>query len=765
MKRTDFSVDWLFAACAPDTELLPWNAQFTPVDLPHDWQIRHADDLYRDGTLFYRKYFFVTDVPGTRRMLWFGGAYMDTTVFVNGTEVGQWKYGYTSFWFDITDALHEGQNEVLVRCNLRHPNSRWYSGAGLYRNVELWEAPDLHLMPDGLYVAAKEGDNGAWTVAVTAEAGSVTAASTGHTLTLHLTDDNGSLLGTAAIPADAWAALPSPDGWRTGKETAIYKASHTFTLQDPALWDLDAPSFYHFTAELTGADGVTDTLTTRFGCRSFAIDPQKGFILNGKPYPLRGVSRHQDRPGIGNALTAKEHTEDMDLICELGANTIRLAHYQHSQTFYDLCDERGMVVWAEIPYISRHMPGGKANTISQMTELICQNSNHPSIVVWGLSNEITMNGASDPSLLENHRALNDLVHKMDPTRPTTIAVLSMCDPGEAYVQIADVLSYNHYFGWYGGKTEMYGPWFDKFHKKYPDRAVGMSEYGCEALNWHTSDPQQGDYTEEYQAKYHEDVIRQIAARPWMWSTHVWNMFDFAADARSEGGENGMNHKGLVTFDRQYKKDAFYAYKAWLSKEPFVHICGKRYVDRTEDVTKVTVYTNQPQVELFANGKSLGVQQKGEYPFFYFDVPNSGETTLTAKAGDCTVESHLRHVNEPNRDYVLQEEGAVINWFEIETPPGYMSINDTIGDILATTRGKLLALRIVQMVRANMKKNKGGSTGGMADMAKGMKINKSLIDMGKGFTVKRVCMMAGGLFTKEQILEINAKLNKIKKKQK
>ena len=543
-------------------------------------------------------------------------------------------------------------------------------------------------------------------------------------------------------------------------------AKTNIKIENAHLWHgTEDPYLYTLTVTLLQNGKAVDEIATRFGCRSFAIDPQKGFILNGKPYPLRGVSRHQDRPGIGNALTAKEHTEDMDLICELGANTIRLAHYQHSQTFYDLCDERGMVVWAEIPYISRHMPGGKANTISQMTELICQNSNHPSIVVWGLSNEITMNGASDPSLLENHRALNDLVHKMDPTRPTTIAVLSMCDPGEAYVQIADVLSYNHYFGWYGGKTEMYGPWFDKFHKKYPDRAVGMSEYGCEALNWHTSDPQQGDYTEEYQAKYHEDVIRQIAARPWMWSTHVWNMFDFAADARSEGGENGMNHKGLVTFDRQYKKDAFYAYKAWLSKEPFVHICGKRYVDRTEDVTKVTVYTNQPQVELFANGKSLGVQQKGEYPFFYFDVPNSGETTLTAKAGDCTDESHLRHVNEPNRDYVLQEEGAVINWFEIETPPGYMSINDTIGDILATTRGKLLALQIVQMVRANMKNNKGGSTGGMADMAKGMKINKSLIDMGKGFTVKRVCMMAGGLFTKEQILEINAKLNKIKKKQK
>ena len=537
-------------------------------------------------------------------------------------------------------------------------------------------------------------------------------------------------------------------------------------IENAHLWNgTQDPYLYSLTAELLKDGEKADEISVRFGCRSFSIDPQKGFILNGKSCPLRGVSRHQDRPGIGNALTEKEHREDMDLICELGANTIRLAHYQHSRVFYDLCDERGMAVWAEIPYISRHMPGGRENTVSQMKELIYQNINHPSIIVWGLSNEITMNGASDSSLIENHRMLNDLVHKIDPTRPTTIAVLSMCDPGEEYVRIPDVLSYNHYFGWYGGKTDMYGPWFDKFHKKYPDRAVGMSEYGCEALNWHTSDPQQGDYTEEYQAKYHEDVIRQIAVRLWLWSTHVWNMFDFAADARSEGGENGMNHKGLVTFDRKYKKDSFYAYKAWLSDEPFVHICGKRYIDRPENVTSVTVYTNEPSVELFANGKSLGVQKRGEFPFFYFSVPNEGETVLTAKAGDCTDESRIRKVDKANPDYVLQEEGAVINWFEIETPPGYMSVNDTIGDILATAKGKLLALKILKMVRANMKKNKGKSTGGMADMAKGMKINKSIIEMGKGFSVKRVCMMAGGLFTKEQILEINASLNKIKKKQK
>lgn len=395
MKRTDFSVDWLFAACAPDTELLPWNAQFTPVDLPHDWQIRHADDLYRDGTLFYRKYFFVTDVPGTRRMLWFGGAYMDTTVFVNGTEVGQWKYGYTSFWFDITDALHEGQNEVLVRCNLRHPNSRWYSGAGLYRNVELWEAPDLHLMPDGLYVAAKEGDNGAWTVAVTAEVGSVTAASAGRTLTLYLTDDNGSLLGTAAIPADAWAALPSPDGWRTGKETAIYKASHTFTLQDPALWDLDAPNFYHITAELTGADGVTDTLTTRFGCRTIEATPDCGLLVNHKRVLIKGVCIHHDFGCLGSAFEYSAAKRQLEILKSMGVNSIRTGHTPPAPQFMDLADEMGILMDVESfdCWRSGKNPYDYGRFFDEWQEKdvaawVRRDRNHPSLLFWCIGNEI-----------------------------------------------------------------------------------------------------------------------------------------------------------------------------------------------------------------------------------------------------------------------------------------------------------------------------------------------------------------------------------------
>ena len=526
-----------------------------------------------------------------------------------------------------------------------------------------------------------------------------------------------------------------------------------------ALFEIDNVHLWHgrkdpylYTAEVALVEGetVVDAVSTRFGCRSFEIDPENGFILNGEEYPLRGVSRHQDRWGFGNALLPEHHEEDIELICEMGATTIRLAHYQHDQYFYDLCDEKGLVIWAEIPYISKHMPTGRENTISQMKELVTQNYNHPSIVVWGLSNEISIAG-SDEDLLENHKILNDLCHEMDPTRLTTIAAVSMCPLTDPYLQIPDVVSYNHYFGWYGGDTSMNGPWFDNFHATYPNIPIGCSEYGCEALNWHSSEPFQGDYTEEYQAYYHEELIKQLFTRKYMWATHVWNMFDFGADARNEGGENGQNHKGLVTFDRKYKKDSFYAYKAWLSDDPFVHICGKRYVDRVEDTTKVTVYSNQPEVELFANGVSLG-KQTSDVHFFYFDVPNAGETELKAVAGECTDESLIRKVEVFNEDYRLKEEGAILNWFDIDAPEGYFSLNDKMSDIIMNPAGQALF---------------GQLMGGMAGKkAMGFEINESMMAMMGGFTMLRLITLAGGMmdmkFTKEQLLGLNAQLNQIKK---
>jgi beta-galactosidase len=416
------------------------------------------------------------------------------------------------------------------------------------------------------------------------------------------------------------------------------------------------------------------------------------------------------------------------------------------------------VIWAEIPYISKHMPTGRENTISQMKELVAQNYNHPCIVVWGLSNEISIGGSTE-DLLENHRILNDLCHEMDKTRLTTMACVSMCPMDAEYVDIPDTVSYNHYFGWYGGDTSMNGPWFDKFHATHPNQPIGCSEYGCEALNWHTSKPVQGDYTEEYQAYYHEELIKCFHERPYMWATHVWNMFDFGADARAEGGENGQNHKGLMTFDRKYKKDSFFAYKAWLNPEPMVHICGKRYIDRVEDVTHVTVYSNCKTVELFANGVSLGVQEHNGLPFFYFDVPNQGETKLVAVAGECRDESAIRKVDTFNEDYRLKEKGAILNWFDITEKEGYLSLNNKMGDVLKTIRGKMLFMSL-------MGKFMGGKNGKMEAM--GFEVSADMMTMMNGFTVLRLLTLVGGMmdvkFTKEQLLDLNAQLNKIKAKE-
>lgn len=746
-KITNINENWLFSKEAKHLpSSLPGDWQ--NVDLPHTW---NGEDGQDGGNDYYRgKCFYAKSLSsslfseGEVHYLEFCGVNSTAEVFWNGEKLCEHNGGYSTFRVKLPAVKEEN---LLVVTADNSPNETVYPQVadftfygGIYRNVNIISVEKNHFDLDYY---------GAPGIMVTPTVKGADA------------DIDVQAFVTADTNCDITFVITADDEIIAQSATDSKYAKAQMKIENVHLWNgIKDPYLYKIKATLYTDGKAVDEISSTFGCRSFSIDPDKGFFLNGKPYPLRGVSRHQDRPKIGNALTLEHHREDMDLICEMGANTIRLAHYQHAQEFYDLCDSRGMVVWAEIPYISRHMPNGYDNTVSQMMELICQNYNHPSIVVWGLSNEITMNGAADASLLENHRKLNNLVHQLDKTRKTTIAVLSMCSPDEEYTKIPDVLSYNHYFGWYGGNTAMNGPWFDDFHKKFPNRCVGLSEYGCEALNWHTSNPEQGDYTEEYQAYYHEELIKQIMDRPYIWATHVWNMFDFAADARSEGGENGMNHKGLVTFDRKYKKDSFYAYKAWLSDEPFVHICSKRYVDRVEDVTKVTVYTNQPSVELFANGESVGVQEKGKYPFFYFEVKNSGETKLVAKAGDCTDESVIRKVDEFNQDYVMKEEGAVINWFEISTPPGYYSVNDTIGDVISTFKGKLFALKMLKMI----KKTLGGSGSGGMSMA-GFKFDKSMLEIAKGFTIKRAFMMLGGKFTKEQILEVNAALNKIKKKDK
>ena len=744
--------NWLFTMDEKaNIATLPQNAE--ALNLPHTWNGKDGQDGgndYKRQRCYYFKEISKAELTGEENYLEFDAVSSSAEVFWNGASIAVHHGGYSRFRVKIP-ADNMNETNLLAVCADNTPNEEVYPQTadftfygGIYRGVKIVSVPSSHFdleyygAPGIMVTPAVKGNN------AEVEVQAFTKNADGSTLTYKILD--GETVVTEVTTADTKTNL---------------------TIENVHLWNgRKDPHLYTLVATLNKDGEELDSVSTRFGCRTFSVDPEKGFILNGEEYALRGVSRHQDYPEKGNALTLEDHKRDVELICEVGATTIRLAHYQHAQEFYDLCDEKGLVIWAEIPYISRHMEGGYDNTISQMKELVSQNYNHASICFWGLSNEITIAGADDPHLIKNHKDLNNLVHEMDKTRLTTIATVTMCSMDSEYVHISDVLSYNHYFGWYGGTTDMNGKWFDDFHKKYPNKAIGLSEYGCEALDWHTSNPTQGDYTEEYQAFYHEELIKQIAVRPYIWATHVWNMFDFAADARAEGGENGMNHKGLMTFDRQYKKDAFYAYKAWLNPEPMVHICGKRYIDRVEDVTKVTVYSNCDEVELFRNGESVGKQKKGDFPFFYFEVKNEGTSTLEAKAGDLTDTATINKVDTPNEAYIMKEENQVINWFEINTPVGYYSINDTIGDIMSTLKGKIAMVKLLMLFKNVMSQGSKDGKPEVMGFSFG-KINKSMIQsllgMVKGFTVKRTFSMTGNKFSKEQILEVNAMLNNIKKK--
>ncbi|MBQ2986299.1 MAG: glycoside hydrolase family 2 protein [Tyzzerella sp.] len=748
----NINCDWSFVKDLSQVPtVLPMNGD--KVDLPHTWNAKDGQDGGNDyfrGTCCYAKSIIKSELPDAQRYyLEINGANSTADVYMNGKHLSHHDGGYSTWRVEITNTLRE-ENCLSILVNNEANETVYPQTAdftfygGIYRDVNIIAVPDTH------FKLADWGTPG-----------------------IHVTPIMNDKDAKVAIETYV-AELQETDGLQyrildaSGKvvaEKCVRETNIEFVISDAHLWD-GVKNPYLYTAEcvILRGDEEIDKVFTRFGCRSFEINPEKGFILNGREYPLRGVARHQDRLGIGNALLPEHHREDMDLICEMGANTIRLAHYQHDQYFYDLCDEKGMVVWAEIPYISRHMPGGNENTISQMRELITQCYNHPSICMWGLSNEITMDGAKDQDMIRNHYVLNDLVHEMDSTRPTTMACISMCGMEEEIVHISDVVSYNHYFGWYGGNLEDYGPWFDKFHEKYPDKAIGVSEYGCEALNWHNSKPESGDYSEEYQAIYHESLICQLFTRNYLWATHCWNMFDFGADARAEGGENGQNHKGLITFDRKYKKDSFYAYKAWLSDEPFVHLCGKRYVDRVEDTTKVTIYSNLPEVELFANGVSLGKKTAKDH-FFYFDVPNQGEIKLEALAGEYKDESIIRKVDTMNPDYILREQGAVLNWFDIVEVEGRFSLNDKIGDIMKTFRGKLWFVGLFLTLAKKMSQGTPKSEGKKTKKKKNPEMNSGVMDMIGGFTVLRFTGMLGMrnvTFTKEELLKMNRQLNKIKK---
>lgn len=736
--------NWMFVKEAENAEDAA-SKEGTAISLPHTWNAVDGQDGgndYHRGTCWYVTKFQKPELEaGSQVYVEFLGASVIADVYLNGEAVAHHEGGYSTFRVNLTDKLQE-ENVLAVALNNADNNYVYPQKAdftfygGLYRMVNLIVVPESHFELD------YAGGNG---IAVTP--------------TVEC-DENRVPTGKASVKVETWvtgnadSVVITITGEESESKTVSVVDGHaeaTFELEHVHLWDgVDDPYLYHAKAELSSGD-VTETT---FGCRSFYTDPEKGFVLNGRVYPLRGVSRHQDRTGAGNALSYEMHKEDMEIIKEIGANTIRLAHYQHAQEFYDLCDEYGMVVWAEIPYITMHMPNGRANTLSQMEELVVQNYNHPSIVCWGLSNEITAATPVDEDLLENHRLLNDLCHKLDKTRFTTMANVFMQETDSPLLEIPDVNSYNLYFGWYLGELEQNDEFFDEYHAKYPDRCIGFSEYGADANpQYQSTAPTHGDYSETYQTVYHEHMLKMIEERPYLWATHVWNMFDFAADGRDEGGKHGENQKGLVTMDRKLKKDAFYLYKAYWNKEDaFVHICGRRYVDRKEDTTEVKVYSNQTTVSLYVDGILLETQEGSR--IFRFAVPMTGEHEIVAKAGAEEDSIHIRKVEEANPDYVMGEIKDVINWFDDEPyKPECYSIKDKMSEIQASPKaGAILAELMAQAPGAESR----------GDVAESVKDNPNLVRMMGRMTLESMLGHMKDSITEEQVKGLNRMLQQIKK---
>ncbi len=690
---------------------------FIPKKLPEDWEIVclphtwNADDGQDGGADYYRgPCWYATELESPQReaddrvYLEFDGANSVTTVYLNGRQVAYHEGGYSRFRADVTEALEEEDNLLAVcvdnseRSNVYPQTADFTFYGGLYRDVNLIVAPGTHFEldywgADGLTVSAKTDGS----VSLRAY---VANAQEGDSVQFEILDAEGKTAAEGFTPAKSECRME-------------------LMIPDVHLWQgVEDPYLYRVTARIVRHNEAVDAVSTRLGVREFRVDPEKGFFLNGRSMPLRGVSRHQDRLGIGNALRKEDHEEDARLIRELGANTVRLAHYQHNQAFYDACDELGLIVWAEIPFISvmNRDPAAHENCRSQIQELVYQNFNHPSICFWGISNEITIGGEL-PGLVDNLKDLNALVKSMDPTRLTTMAQVSMLPMDSEMNRITDVVSYNHYFGWYGGKMEQNEVWLDEFHEKNPDRPLGISEYGAEGIiTYHNDDPKSRDYSEEYQALYHEHMAAVIEKRPYLWATHIWNMFDFGCDARDEGGVKGRNNKGLVTFDRTIKKDSYYVYKAYWSSDPFVHLCSKRYAQRTADEITVKVYSNQPSVTLTVNGVELETKQGSKVFLFEHVSLKDGWNTLIARSGSCTDSMTVEKVKEANPSYVLidDDDGEyAMNWFEgidlssteMTFREGYYSIKDKIQDVLENEEaGTILVSAIQSMLNMKLGKN-------------------------------------------------------------
>ena len=593
-----------------------------PIMLPHTWNAQDALSGkldYKRGIGNYEKKLLIrNEWKGKRLFLRFEGVNSVANIFINGKHVGEHRGGYSAFVFEITDRVTYGEeNSLLVRVNNGEQldvmplvgDFNFYGG--IYRDVSLLVTNETCITPldyasPGVYLSQKEVSRSEAKVEALVK---LSNKGEGRNVKVQVAVKEGEKViyegnQKTHLAADTQGQVLMP-----------------FTLQKPHLWNgKEDPFMYQVELTLWDKDQLLDKVVQPLGLRYYHVDPAKGFFLNGEHLTLQGVCRHQDRAEIGNALHSSHHQEDVALMLDMGVNAIRLAHYQQAEEMYDLMDKSGIITWAEIPFVG---PGGyldkgfvdspsfRANGKHQLVELIRQNYNHPSICFWGMFNELKEAGDNP---VEYVKELNKLAHQEDTTRPTT----SASNQGGKLNFITDVIAWNRYDGWYGGMPDALGRFLDKTHKENPELCIGISEYGAGASIYHQTDtlvrPQPAAFwhPENWQTYYHMANWKIIHERPFVWGSFVWNMFDFGAAHRHEGDRKGINDKGLVTFDRKIKKDAFYFYKANWNKERMLHLAGKRCVNHRAEKANFMVFTNCGKAELFVNGKSQGVMNADAY---------------------------------------------------------------------------------------------------------------------------------------------------------
>jgi beta-galactosidase len=595
------------------------------IALPHTWNNLDGqdggNDYYR-GPAWYRRHLQITG--GQRYFLRFEGASLKSEVFVNGNSVGTHDNGFGAFCFEITKQVNPGDNVVAVRVDNTHfPDVPPLAGdftifGGIYRDAHLLSLHNLCISPiddasPGVYLKQSKVTDDLAEIQVTTKLLNGAGSEQGATVVCTVTDAAGKTIVSTSEP-------------KTIAANEQAEAIQNLKIDRPHLWNgRKDPYLYTATIELKDGEKVLDRSVQPLGLRYFRFDPAQGFFLNGKSYPLHGVNAHQDRIDKGWAIGPKEHEEDYSIIAEMGCTAVRLAHYQHAEYFYQLCDRGGMAVWAESCLVNKinRTPEFYNNTLQELRELIKQNYNHPSILMWSLYNELDYDSGKDPSSWELVTKLNDLSHQLDDTRPTVGASNQRVGLGANWV--TDISAFNRYWGWYTKTTSEWSTQLDVLHQARPDRSIGISEYGAGASIYMHEDPPKQPAptgwwrTEEYQSQLHEKVWSALSQRPWIWGTFLWTQFDFAVDSRREGDHLGRNDKGLVTYDRKTKKDAFYFYKANWSDQPFVYITSRRFAERPVGPMTIKVYSNLDSVDLILNGKSLGQKQSAADHVFTWDV--------------------------------------------------------------------------------------------------------------------------------------------------